>query len=177
MAKTAEQYLESVRDGRQIYLNGEIAGDVTSHPAYRNVVATVAGLYDFVCRPENFELMTYDTGTTTSISPMSSSTPRLTYVIINPQADRSKGASVQQTEDLNVGVAGQDATGITVRGAKMLATAGVMANEVFVTSIQPLAPGDNRACPIVAGRTFLLGFRQPARGILSEQEFRRMGWR
>lgn len=59
----------------------------------------------------------------------------LTYVIINPQADRSKGAGEQQTEDLIVGVTGQDATGITVRGAKMLATAGVMANEVFVTSI------------------------------------------
>ena len=62
MAKTAEQYLESVRDGRQVYLDGEIAGDVTIHPAYRNVVATVAGLYDFVCRPENQELMTYPTG-------------------------------------------------------------------------------------------------------------------
>lgn len=38
----------------------------------------------------------------------------------------------------------RDAKGITVRGAKMLATAGVMANEVFVTSIQPLQPGEER---------------------------------
>ena len=29
-----------------------------------------------------------------------------------------------------------------MRGAKMLATGGIMANEVFVTCIQPLAPGD-----------------------------------
>lgn len=211
MAKTAEQYLQSVRDGRQVFLDGEIAGDVTTHPAYRNVVATVAGLYDFVCRPENHELMTYATGNggranriwqlpksyeelvtrrkaieawaethggylgrapdhvASCIAGMYMGLPvfeafdrdragalgdyyryardndiYLTYVIINPQADRSKGAGEQQTEDLIVGVVDRDAKGITVRGAKMLATAGVMANEVFVTSIQPLQPGEER---------------------------------
>ena len=68
----------------------------------------------------------------------------LTYVIINPQADRSKSASQQQSEHLSVGVVDQDSEGITVRGAKMLATGGIMANEVFVTCIQPLVPGDER---------------------------------
>jgi 4-hydroxyphenylacetate 3-monooxygenase len=66
----------------------------------------------------------------------------LTYVIINPQADRSKPASQQKDAFLTAGVVDQDAQGITVRGAKMLATGGVVANEVFVTCIQPLQPGD-----------------------------------
>lgn len=66
----------------------------------------------------------------------------LTYVIINPQADRSKSASKQKDEWLSAGVAGHDASGLTIRGAKMLATGGVMANEVFVSVIQPLQPGD-----------------------------------
>jgi 4-hydroxyphenylacetate 3-monooxygenase len=68
----------------------------------------------------------------------------LTYVIINPQADRSKSAAQQKAEYLTAGVVDRDATGITVRGAKMLATGGIMANEVFVTCIQPLAPGDEK---------------------------------
>lgn len=68
----------------------------------------------------------------------------LTYVIINPQADRSKAASEQENEFLTAGVVDQDGSGITVRGAKMLASAGILANEVFVTCIQPLRPGDER---------------------------------
>ena len=68
----------------------------------------------------------------------------LTYVIINPQADRSKPASQQADPYLSAGVVDRDAGGITVRGAKMLATGGVMANEVLVTCIQPLQPGDER---------------------------------
>lgn len=66
----------------------------------------------------------------------------LTYVIINPQADRSKAASEQKDAFLTTGVVDQDAEGIIVRGAKMLATGGIMADEVFVTCIQPLQPGD-----------------------------------
>jgi 4-hydroxyphenylacetate 3-monooxygenase len=68
----------------------------------------------------------------------------LTYVIINPQADRSKTAHEQADEFLTLGVVDEDAAGITVRGAKMLATSAIMANEVFVASIQPLQKGDER---------------------------------
>jgi 4-hydroxyphenylacetate 3-monooxygenase len=68
----------------------------------------------------------------------------LTYVIINPQADRSKGAAEQADPFLTAGVVDRDASGITVRGAKMLATGGVVANEVFVTTIQPLQRGEER---------------------------------
>lgn len=66
----------------------------------------------------------------------------LTYVIINPQADRSKSAAQQRDASLTAAVVDEDAAGITVRGAKMLATGSVMADEVFVTCIQPLQQGD-----------------------------------
>jgi len=33
---TGAQYLESLRDGREIWLNGERIQDVTTHPAFRN---------------------------------------------------------------------------------------------------------------------------------------------
>ena len=68
----------------------------------------------------------------------------LTYVIINPQADRSRQASQQQGEYLSAGVVDEDSQGLTIRGAKMLATSGIMANEIFVSCIQPLQPGDEK---------------------------------
>ena len=68
----------------------------------------------------------------------------LSYVIINPQADRSKPASEQKDPHLTVGVIDSDDEGLVVRGAKMLGTAAVMANEILVTSIQPLQPGEAR---------------------------------
>jgi 4-hydroxyphenylacetate 3-monooxygenase len=67
----------------------------------------------------------------------------LTYVIINPQADRSKPAHAQ-AGNLAAAVVDEDAEGLTIRGAKMLATSSIMANEVFVTCIQPLVPGDEK---------------------------------
>jgi 4-hydroxyphenylacetate 3-monooxygenase len=68
----------------------------------------------------------------------------LTYVLINPQGDRAKAAHEQQDEFLTAGVVDENAEGITIRGAKMLATGGVMANEIFVTCIQPLKAGDEK---------------------------------
>ncbi len=66
------------------------------------------------------------------------------YVIINPQADRSRSAFEQADPYLTAGVVDRDVRGITIRGAKMLATGGIFANEVLVSCIQPLKAGDER---------------------------------
>jgi 4-hydroxyphenylacetate 3-monooxygenase len=66
----------------------------------------------------------------------------LTYAIINPQADRSKIASEQPDGFHAARICDQDSHGIIIEGSKMLATSTIMANEVLVTSIQPLAPAD-----------------------------------
>jgi 4-hydroxyphenylacetate 3-monooxygenase len=68
----------------------------------------------------------------------------LTYAIISPQADRSKSAGEQSDEFLAAGIVDEDAEGITIRGAKMLATAIPMANEVMIAAIQPLKPGEEK---------------------------------
>lgn len=65
----------------------------------------------------------------------------LTYVIINPQADRSKDWG-DQVDELVAQIVDEDSAGITVRGAKMLGTSSIMANEVFVANLQPLKPGE-----------------------------------
>jgi 4-hydroxyphenylacetate 3-monooxygenase len=90
----------------------------------------------------------------------------LTYVIINPQADRSKSAAQQKDTSLTTGVVDQDATGIVVRGAKMLSTAGIMADEVFVTCIQPLQPGDE-----AFALSFAVPMNAPGLTILSRKSY------
>ncbi len=65
----------------------------------------------------------------------------LTYVIINPQAERAKDWG-DQKEELVARIVDEDSGGVTVRGAKMLGTSSIMANEVFVANLQPLRPGE-----------------------------------
>jgi len=65
----------------------------------------------------------------------------VSYVIINPQADRNKAWGAQDDE-LVARIVDEDAQGITVRGAKMLGTGTIMANELFVANLQPLRPGE-----------------------------------
>ena len=57
--KGGAEHLRSLRDGRTVYLDGQLVDDVTTHPAYRNTVASAALLYDYQTRPENIELMTF----------------------------------------------------------------------------------------------------------------------
>lgn len=210
MIKNGTQHIASLRDGRQVYINGQAVGDVTTHRAFRNSIRSYANLYDFQARPENIEKMTFespDTGRRISkiwqlptsynelverrtaleawtelhygfmgrspdhvascisgmymgidvfeqYDPARAGALRdyykhardndlfLTYVIVNPQANQAKAAHEQEDKYLAVGIVDQDAEGITVRGAKMLATSGIMANEVFCSCIQPLRQGD-----------------------------------
>jgi 4-hydroxyphenylacetate 3-monooxygenase len=65
----------------------------------------------------------------------------LTYVIINPQAERAKDWG-EQADDLVARVVDEDSAGVTIRGAKMLGTSAIMANEVLVANLQPLKPGE-----------------------------------
>jgi len=90
----------------------------------------------------------------------------LSYVIVNPQADRSQAQHDQKNQFLTAGVVDEDAGGITVRGAKMLATAGVMANEVFVSTLPPLAKGDERYA-----LSFAVPMNVPGLRILSRKSY------
>ena len=186
MIKTGAMHTASLRDGRRVFIDGAEAGDVTVHPAFRRTVQSVAKLYDFQSRPENRDLMTYETEdggranrmwqlprsyedliarrqalvawselhggylgrspdhVASSLSGMMMGLPvfqaydparaaaladyyryvrdndlYMTYVIINPQADRSKQAHEQADPYLTAGVVDQDAGGITVRGARV----------------------------------------------------------
>jgi len=207
--KTGAEHIKSLKDGRTVYIDGKLVGDVTEHVAFRNSVKSAAMLYDFQARPENIELMTFEPNGANRRVNRAWQMPRnyaemvqrrkamqawaqlsygfmgrspdhlasaivgqtmgievfekhgaarakalkdyyeeasrndyfLTYVIINPQAERGKDWG-EQSEDLVARIVDEDAGGITIRGAKMLGTSSIMANEVFVANLQPLKPGE-----------------------------------
>lgn len=60
---TGTEYLESLRDGRQVYVYGERVSDVTTHPAFRNAARTVVRMYDALHNPELQETQTKETDT------------------------------------------------------------------------------------------------------------------
>ena len=204
MTKTGQQHLDSLRDGRQVFLDGELITDVVDHPAFRNAVHTTAGLYDFQAAPENVEWMTFKSPTSGERVNLSWQLPEsydelvsrrrameawaectygymgrspdhvasslagmmmrldlfeahgkerakaladyyqyvrdndifVTYTITNPQ-----GWTGEHDEFLVAGIYDEDSTGITIKGTKTLGTSSILANEVLITTIQPLRPG------------------------------------
>jgi 4-hydroxyphenylacetate 3-monooxygenase len=207
--KAAAEHIASLQDGRTVYLDGRVVGDVTTHPAFARSVLSAANLYDFQADPSNADLMTFASPKTGRRVNRAWQMPRtyaelvqrrealvawaeqhggfmgrspdhlasavtgqlmglklfqdydpvragaywdyyeyardndlfLTYVIINPQVDRSKSAS-DLAEDPMMKIVDEDGEGVTVRGAKMLGTSSIMANEVFVAHLQPLRPDE-----------------------------------
>ena len=210
MPKNGTQHLNSLRDGREILINGRSVDDVTTHPAFRNSTQSMASLYDFQAAAENVEHMTFESpsngarvnrqwqlpttydemvtrrqaieswnevhygfmgrapdhvastlaGFMMGIDLLEDHDPKragalrdyyafvrdndhyVTYVIVNPQGDRSKATSEQGEEFHTVGIVDEDSAGITVKGAKMLGTGTVMCNEVLVASLLPLKEGE-----------------------------------
>lgn len=211
MAKSGQDYLRSLNDGRCIYIDGERVTDAAAHPSFRNAARSIAQLYDFQAQPENLERMTFATGTGKRVSrtwQLPASREELaarrealvawaelhqgfmgrapdhvgstisamfmgldvyrrhpggnadvvhdyyhhardndlyiSYVIIDPQGDRSKGASHQGNADLAVSIVAEDSAGVTVRGSKMLGTGAVLSNEILVSTLRPLAAGEDQ---------------------------------
>jgi hypothetical protein len=89
----------------------------------------------------------------------------LSYVIINPQANRGKAWGEQQP-DLVARLVDEDSAGITVRGAKMLGTATILANELLVANLQPLRPGEEDLAI-----SFAVPVATPGLKILSRKSF------
>ena len=46
MIRTGEQYRESIRDGREVWIDGEKVDDITTHPAFKPIVDIRAMIYD-----------------------------------------------------------------------------------------------------------------------------------
>jgi 4-hydroxyphenylacetate 3-monooxygenase len=212
MSKNGNDHISSLRDGRQIFIDGHLVEDHVCHPAFRSSIRSVAAMYDYQSSAENLRKMTFRSPTTgkcvnrmwqlpTSFEELRERRAALeawatlscgflgrspdhvasalsgmymgldvfhehgkrhgdalsgyfeyardndlflTYAIISPQANRSKDIGNQAEDFVATGVVDEDSEGITLLGAKMLATGCPMANEVMVASIQPLKPGEEK---------------------------------
>lgn len=212
-ARTGEQFLQGLREQpREVYIEGELVRDVTNHRAFKNVLESLAHLYDMQDDAELQADLTYvspDSGERVGTSFMqprtkedldhrtrsmktwadfshgmmgrtpdylnssimafaaardffTSNDPRfgdhveayykkareqdtcLTHTLINPQANRSVGPSQQSDPYLAARVVTERDDGIVVRGARMLATLGPIADEVevFPSTVVKTDPAD-----------------------------------
>ena len=59
MIRTAAEYLESIRDGRQVWINGEKVDDVPTHPMFKPLVDIRARIYEMQHDAATRDTMTY----------------------------------------------------------------------------------------------------------------------
>lgn len=59
MIRTGEEYRASIRDGREVYIDGERVDDVTTHPAFKPIVDVRTRIYDMAHEPDSQGVMTY----------------------------------------------------------------------------------------------------------------------
>ncbi|MFD9667304.1 4-nitrophenol 4-monooxygenase/4-nitrocatechol 2-monooxygenase oxygenase component [Rhodococcus sp. NPDC059968] len=57
--RTGKQYLESLQDGRQVYVGGELIDDVTTHPKTSGYAKAIAEYYDLHLAPEHQDVLTF----------------------------------------------------------------------------------------------------------------------
>ncbi|MGA2396129.1 MAG: 4-hydroxyphenylacetate 3-hydroxylase N-terminal domain-containing protein [Candidatus Lustribacter sp.] len=70
-AMTGARYIESLRDGREVYIDGRRVEDVTVHPAFKDMIAELARCYDLQNSPPYRDEMTFiepESGVRTSLS-------------------------------------------------------------------------------------------------------------
>lgn len=201
-ARTGQEYVERLAGTRpNVQVEGEtLDGDVTQHPAFRNVVASYAELYDLQHQPELRDVLTVESPTSgervgasflvpktyddlvlrrramktwadhhlgmlgrtgdylnVCLMAMASASdwfaqadPRFadnvrnyfelvreqdlltTHTLIPPQANRSQSAGQQLGGQLAAHIVSEDDNGVVIRGARMLATIGPIADELLV---------------------------------------------
>ena len=51
MIRTGDEYRESLRDGREVWIDGEKVADVATHPAFKPIVDARARIYDMAHEP------------------------------------------------------------------------------------------------------------------------------
>jgi 4-hydroxyphenylacetate 3-monooxygenase len=60
---TGAEFLESIRDGREVWIYGDRVKDVTAHPAFRNAARMIARMYDALHDPDRQSVLTAPTDT------------------------------------------------------------------------------------------------------------------
>lgn len=247
MLRTGKQYVDAVKGRADVYVGGERVKDVTTHPAFRNSVASVARLYDVTSDPKNRDRLSYvepETGQRCNsifLRPRSVddlATRRrvheawgdetwgllgrspdhvaafitgmackpdvfdlhnqgfsrnildywryirdndlyLAYAVVPPAGAKGSEAVAtpqkkaatdsQWGENAGLRVVKEDDSGVTVWGFKILATGAILADEVLVGNVLPLAPGEEKSAI-----TFALPVDAPGLKLMSRRPYERL---
>ena len=62
-ARTGQEYIDGLRDSRELYVNGELVSDVTKYPAFQGVIQEMAKLYDRQHEETYKDILTYPSPT------------------------------------------------------------------------------------------------------------------
>src|SRR5262245_8670546 len=101
MTRTGKEYIEGLRDGRRVFVDGEVVTDVTTHRAFRGAVESVARLYDVAADPANVELMTF-------VSPRTGQRVNRAYMIPRSEEDLVlRGRALRRSAEGSFGLLGR----------------------------------------------------------------------
>jgi 4-hydroxyphenylacetate 3-monooxygenase len=92
MIRTGQQYRDSIRDGRQVWIKGERVRDVTTHPMFKPLVDIRARIHDMAHEAAHSATMSYkaDDGETNAVS---------TKLPLTPEDWHAKRAAVDTVLD------------------------------------------------------------------------------
>jgi len=116
--RTGAQFLAGLKDGREIYLEGERVEDVTTHPRFARMAQTLAKVYDLQNDPQYRDEMTYT-------SPSSGEPVALSYIIPEKQDDLMRRHRALEIVDDSVhGMLGRtpDYVNVQVTAARQMAS-------------------------------------------------------
>lgn len=207
--RSGQQFIDGLKaNPRDVWINGEKIGDVTTHPAFSRIVRQLARLYDAQVAPATRDKLTYvvpETGDRAGMAFMPAKTAAdlrrrreayyhwasmnfglmgrspdflnvsllafaeareifgragqryadnvlkyyeyirdndlfLSHALITPQNDRTKSSAEQQ--NLHMRVVKETAEGIYVKGARMVATLGAVADEMLMYCLPGIPESD-----------------------------------
>lgn len=100
--RTGAQYIDAIRDdGRRVFIDGGEVSDVTRHPAFREAVRTIAGLYDIAHDPANRDLMTF-------LSPATGAPVNRIWQLPRSEADlHARRATIERWSEATFGLMGR----------------------------------------------------------------------
>ncbi|HEX6266323.1 MAG TPA: 4-hydroxyphenylacetate 3-hydroxylase N-terminal domain-containing protein [Burkholderiales bacterium] len=245
MLKTGAEHLESLRDGRVVYIGSERVADVTAHPAFRNAARTVAGIYDmklanpeamsfeedgerysiYYLRPRTREDLARRTRghrmiaeltygmfgrspdhvasfvTGMAMKPDELKPPcafashllefyehirktdaYVVYAVVPPQAARNPEFYSRRNIPVPaLSVVREEDDGLVISGMKMLATGAVLADEIWLGNVIPLAPDQKKqaiTCSLpVASPGLALWSRKPFERAAASEFDSPLAWR
>lgn len=101
MTRSGKEYIEGLRDNRRVFINGDYVSDVTSHPAFKGAVESVARVYDMANDPKNRDTMTFP-------SPATGGPVNLSFLVPRGEDDlRRRRIALRHTAEMTFGLIGR----------------------------------------------------------------------